>query len=139
MYIHLKIYPSPLSRRCYTAQKPIFKNKNKLSSNFCVIYNTSIKVMYILKDCKRSRPNRTVSSHQKRLSRLHISCKDSIVLNPWFSGRGKFPGRTDIIASKPETLTITKHVWDACLVLSLARIFKKSLIDKLAFFFYLLV
>lgn len=32
-----------------------------------------------------------------------ISEKDWIVLNPWFSGRGAFPGLMDMITSRPET------------------------------------
>lgn len=33
----------------------------------------------------------------------HISAKDLTVLKPWFSGRGRLPGRIDITTSKPKT------------------------------------
>jgi len=32
----------------------------------------------------------------------HISLNDLIVRKPWFSGSGAFPGRMEIITSKPE-------------------------------------
>lgn len=39
---------------------------------------------------------------KRHISALHISEKDWMVLNPWLSGRGAFPGRMDIFTSSPE-------------------------------------
>lgn len=39
----------------------------------------------------------------------HISAKDLTVLKPWFSGRGRLPGRIDITTSKPKTKNNEDH------------------------------
>jgi len=36
------------------------------------------------------------------LQSAQISAKDVMVSKPWFSGSGAFPGRTEIITSRPE-------------------------------------
>lgn len=33
---------------------------------------------------------------------VYISAKERMVLNPWLSGRGAFPGRTEISTSRPK-------------------------------------
>ena len=40
---------------------------------------------------------------------FQISKNDLIVLNPWLSGRGAFPGRIEIITSKPITWISVKY------------------------------
>lgn len=50
----------------------------------------------------------TVDINTELQNLYQISKKELIVLNPWLSGRGPFPGRTEITTSKPTTRMMMK-------------------------------